>query len=300
MAHIAPIIPINPIMPSNSDLDETLPFKDCDVTRELRTRILQRTKQRWIWFSEAEDLDKQRGTKLGTLGHLPWEIRQKIIEAVFNGEFHGSIRWCGYGKLAHNIDDKPRFYLDDSLPRTLMVHPPVLQSIASLRIVSASMNTEVEYTLLTKTDFKIESPDALEHFLGRLTAYQQSLLRSITIPVFDLPENCKGWMDVLVELPSELKSIKFIVRFFQRPKWEIYEYEYYSRKELPRNLLKGLELLGKRIKRCSAPKARIEIQSFLGEGEGETFEELEEFMEWLECWRASRRDFLLQKQLTVS
>ena len=78
------MLPIGPIIPSNVVLAKTLPFDTYEVPDELQV-MLERTKQRWAWFSKAEDHDKERGTQLGTLGYLPWEIRQKIFGNVFDG-----------------------------------------------------------------------------------------------------------------------------------------------------------------------------------------------------------------------
>lgn len=76
---IGSILPIGPVAQSTSDSKQTPPFTKDAASRELRAAILKRRKESRLWFSKAAEKDKEQGTQLGTLGFLPWEIRQQII-----------------------------------------------------------------------------------------------------------------------------------------------------------------------------------------------------------------------------
>lgn len=60
----------------------TLPFKQQDVSRNLFEHAIDQARRRWAWFTKSRELDAGRGTEFGTLGYLPWEIRQQIFEVV--------------------------------------------------------------------------------------------------------------------------------------------------------------------------------------------------------------------------
>lgn len=118
-------IPTGTVSLSNPDFAKTLPFKDSDVSREIRATILKRTEQRRVWFSKAEELDEERGTKLGTLGFLPWDIRQMIIEEVFEDVFHEFIcRRHPKNASLETPDSPPRVFVE------FASHSPHFQSIA--------------------------------------------------------------------------------------------------------------------------------------------------------------------------
>lgn len=65
----------------------TLPFKKQDVSRSLFERAIDQTQTRWAWFAESRELDTEFSTELGTLGYLPWEIRQQILKVVLDGHY---------------------------------------------------------------------------------------------------------------------------------------------------------------------------------------------------------------------
>lgn len=46
---------------------------------DLRENAKAQAEGRWSWFADAERIDKIRATDLGTLGYLPWELRQEIL-----------------------------------------------------------------------------------------------------------------------------------------------------------------------------------------------------------------------------
>ncbi|CAD6590158.1 MAG: hypothetical protein ASARMPRED_004594 [Alectoria sarmentosa] len=252
------------------------------------------------WFSRARELDEKRGTQLGTLGFLPWEIRQTIIEKVFDREFHETIYLPEFKRtVLETLDNPPKTYFEDDFPYSWRSGSLDFY-IAYLRNASASTKVEVEYTFLTKTNFKFRSPNALIYFLGRLTTYQQNLLRSITIPLCtrayetDITAGNQAWMDAYAHLPSGLTSIKFGLDVWSLDAGRA------SSSEVFRELLRFLELRGKQIKRRWTPRAKIDMDLYEGGWYGEltiekannlasVLNEVEDWnKEWLECWETSQ------------
>ena len=293
---VKPTIPTGPISLSESDFAKTLPFNDSDVSREVRAMILKRTEQRWIWFKKAEELDEARGTKLGTLGFLPWEIRQMIIERVFHGGF-GSVIWGYYpNDDTFETHDEPLSIFVEFSDKGLS-H---FQSVTCLQDASASMKNDVEHAFLTKTNFEFEfenhNCDRLTYFLSRLTTYQKTLLRSVHILVHtiwnksrDITADNKALMNFCAQLPSRLTSIDF--SFYHCPGSMGYfgDGDYQKDSKVSR----CLDLLGARIKRCWAPRAKIGIRSFTNgwvatDPVAFAFEVEEWSKKWLQWWEKSQ------------
>ncbi|KAK3166676.1 hypothetical protein OEA41_009801 [Lepraria neglecta] len=65
----------------------TLLFNTTTAPWMLVVKTIERTKQRWEWFTQAKALDVQRVTTLGTLRYRPFEIRQQIHELVLDDHF---------------------------------------------------------------------------------------------------------------------------------------------------------------------------------------------------------------------
>ena len=300
---IASIVPIGPVYPSKSDF-LVLPFNKEDASQELRETILERTKERWAWFVKAENQDKELGTRLGTLGFLPWEIRQKIIVQVFD---------CNFSEVIDFEDERGRKMLEtheipfepwcgdryDVTARRWKYSD--FWSLVHLQRASVSMSIEVQYTYFTLTKFIFDSPNALLSFLGRLTTYQQSLLRCISISLSGY-----GWkkqiyeaneirMDVCEQLPAGLTSIELHLDSVATL-WEA-DLDNGGSK-VARDALRLVELLSKRIKRCWAPKAKIGIEPdiaawrcrlVISEALSSTCNEVENWSkEWLEWWAISQ------------
>ncbi|CAF9904420.1 hypothetical protein IMSHALPRED_000046 [Imshaugia aleurites] len=305
---IASIVPIGPVYPSNSDVALTLPFNKGDVSQELRAEILERTKEHWGWFAKAEEQDQELGTQLGTLGFLPWEIRQKIIVQVFDRNFLEMIDFedeCGRRMLeTHEIPAKPWCRgRDDNSHRW---DYPDVWSLVHLQRASVSMSIEVQYIYFTLTKFMFDSPNALVSFLGRLTTYQQSLLRWISLLLLGYDQTYEGnetWMDVCEQLPAGLTSIEFYSRDLTF--WEWADLDNGSSK-VARDTLRLIELLSNRIKRCWAPKAKIGIDPDIAAWRyrpaisgalSSTCNELEDWSkEWLEWWATSQEDEHIEGQ----
>lgn len=246
---LASVLPIGPIMPSNSDVAKTLPFcySDFDYglpdysekSQELRAACLERTKQRWVWFSKAEYQDRERGTQLGTLGYLPWEVRQKVFLNLFHRED------CPELGARGDLDRMEKVRLTEDPTHSW---DDISWNELASQDASANIKLEVHYAYITTTHFHFSTLGALTLFLGRLTKYQKSLLRHITIPMaegFDTKAGSEIMRDACAELPSGLTHIAFTYT-----NWFL---------EIPslRKKVDSFDLLCKRIRRCCAPRAKI-------------------------------------------
>ena len=94
--------------------------------------------------------------------------------------------------------------------------------------------------------------DWLKYFLDRLTKYERSLLRSVKLPLVGGPLTFvdKRRMANCARLPSGLTSIIFVFN---------YCHLHIKATEVPK--LRGcLDVLGKKMRRCWTPRAKISIE----------------------------------------
>ena len=310
---LASVLPIGLILPNNLLLAKALPFDAYELPHELQVS-LERTKQRWGWFSKAKDHDKERGTQLGTLGYLPWEIRQKIFGNVFDG--------CRYVQIEHHMPydhmpDHGEGYWDPwsregrwrswCNKKTL---PYIWRGLA-IRNASASLRLEVEHAFITMAHFEfwcdrglnyLRPNDWLKYFLDHLTTYEKSLLRSVKIPLvggrFIEPESRIRMAD-FARLPSGLTSI-------------IFEFNYINLKIAPTKALKitdSLNLLGNKIRRCWSPRAKISIEYACWDclpgcpkrAVASAFDDVEPWSEdWLDWWASSQDHDQAEEQSSLA
>ena len=185
----------------------TLPFDQNDVQRYITDRVLDRTRRRWAWFSAA----RERNPSLGTLSHLPAEIRQHIwrsvlqcrktlssdglweYEATFGSIFRPSSYHFGFGR---------RPFADNDLE--------------NLRLVSAAVKEEYD-EIFFQHSFRFNQAVNLTKFLDRLTDSQVTQLVSVEIGVCML-YSIESWTEPLLRLPPTLREIHF--RFYSTlPSW---------------------------------------------------------------------------------
>lgn len=148
------------------------------------------------WFSGARDIDDERGERLGTLGYLPWEIRQEIIGYLFDVSFY---------PIKKARDWKFTGYTSEAYRRSTF-------NFHSMGLASPSTKSETEHYYLTKTKFHFSSPEHLRIFLDDLSIYQQSLLRSFSVDwwvYWDQDFCMSSWIAAFADLPPNLVSMEF-------------------------------------------------------------------------------------------
>ena len=290
---LASVLPVSLIVPINILLAKTLPFNAHEVPDELKVS-LERTKQLWAWFSKAKDHDKERGTQLGTLGYLPWEVRQKIFGNVFDGQFVVDIdRHTVY--LESNTYGEYAMYVSRWSSWCYRNTFPHLWRGLAIRNVSASLRSEVEHAYITMAHFRFGSEEMLDDFLDHLTLYEKSLLRSVEFPLCERFCISESLMAQCARLPSGLTSIIFGFGCYER----------HMKPEEQLELVDSLQLLGQQLRRCWTPRAEIKVVHYCY---GIQFEchkqvvtsalnDLEPWSQsWLDWWASSENHDLAEEQ----
>ena len=181
-------------------------------------------------------MDDSRGTRLGTPGYLPPEIRYEIWVAVIENDkvsWDTSIESIEYrfwraarieisviGTLEFMASHRDFSRLDIFHLNSYYHLRTGEGSAMRIRYASAQAKIELENTFIFTNAFGFHCPKHLKHFLDQLSADQESLLRSITIWLLGCWEcsqlvdevdsvncACQAWVPVMERLPATLKSI---------------------------------------------------------------------------------------------
>lgn len=230
----------HPLTPE--ELAVTLPFKKQYVSSDLFQFTIDRTRERWAWFTKYRELDAERGTYLGTLGYLPWEIRRQILKALLD-----LLYWVQHDRCTYLWP----YWLDP------------------LRLSSPTLRLEFDDFFLSNEIFKFECPSHLGKFLGQLSNFHQTRLRRIIISIW-VPCGCHcarllidwsdGWKTMCLRLPASLQQVSFDLDY-SRPDHHANSCRRHA-DERPSRKIKAaanlVEILGKRIVR-SAPGAMVKM-----------------------------------------
>ena len=174
-----------------------------------QAKAIKTTAKRWVWFSNTRKVDDERGERLGTLGYLPPEIRQKIFRIIYECE--------------ENQEHFERLHTDPERkchPNHECFHPWSDQwDINGLRLASPSTKAEVDYLYLSKTHFWFCCPLIFTRFLEQFSTIQHSQMRSVTFSLFgrcshahwseDQYREYLDWIALFANLPPGLTSLKF-------------------------------------------------------------------------------------------
>lgn len=182
------------------------------------------------------------------------EIREVILGFLFcdNPDY-------GNGQVIVEMDgDGPDPYCNDGEVMIIMSgdggdhrtagipYPPNDGFCYNMRLASPSTKFDFEHYYLTKTNFIFHEPKALEAFLDRLSVYQRSLLRSVTLKLFQTileVSIIREWVTVCARLPCNLVSVKFSP-------------DTTCEGSVTKGQISLLEILGKRVRRLAA-RAKI-------------------------------------------
>ena len=204
---------------------------------------------RWAWFSGARALDDELSRRLGTLGYLPFEVRDKIFRLVLDEYIEEALRhrtyldphvhsgpslvtwlamlatkhqpkgeigiWTQGNHPTYECGEDPKLYKVFYL-RQKPFGPPQ-DFVMPLRLATPDTKFEFDRIFLSTMTFDFPCPKALQLFLGKLSAVQLSQVGSITIRIYGC-DVCSGgyreriyykWGFLCAKLPSTLISIKF-------------------------------------------------------------------------------------------
>ena len=239
--------------------------------------------------------------RLGTLGYLPLEIRQKIWCAVI--ENYKERYLAGLHDITvEDVMDLDRYlYFTPEHKFSSKNHNRILQcEIFNLhcyqksprvfcgrgtmyfRYVSPEAKIELENAFIFTNSFGFFCPKALDHFLNSLSASHGCLLQSISIRLFgchfctldefdqewpderSLNRSYRAWTAVVERLPATLKSIKFELGWegILSDRWPGVPPDARSVKKA----LRLLEIMTKKAQR-QAPKAQISLSGQVAERE---------------------------------
>ena len=230
-------------------------------------------------LEKSRELDIERGTELGTLGFLPWEIRQQILKLVLDGWFFGHFerapRTLFYG-TGPTRDIFNNYFYDIILPDYISGYTS--QALVNLRLSSATLGFECEGIFLFNTIFKFQCPTDLEDFLDQIPNLHQTKVRRIIISIWvpcgcrsrwapcDCRSRClcKDWRDgcktACLQLPMSLRQVSFELGY--KRSWghapSCRERGISRRSNQIKAVANFVEILGKTIVR-SAPDAVIEL-----------------------------------------
>ena len=230
--------------------------KYCDPVRtisDLKSKAfkqaIRQTKVRWAWFSGATALDDELSRRLGTLGYLPFEVRDKIFRLVLDEYIEEALRYQLYldpmaqpyrsdhpfgvtwlamkqnFKTEFEIRITPHFsahkFKDAKLEKVFCLRQkcfgPPPDFVMPLRLATADTKFEFDRVFLSTMTFDFSCPKALELFISELSAVQMSQVKSITIR-FHGCNDCLGksnegiyykWGNLCAKLPSTLTLINF-------------------------------------------------------------------------------------------
>ena len=183
----------------------TLPFEQHYLHKILFELAIDRTRKRWAWFGESRKLDTERGTELGTLSYLPWELRQQIFKAFLS---HLRRR---FSRL--EIVTRAPEILDFGFCITKPVPYPV-----RFRLASPTLRLEFDICFFFNTIIKLERSADLRQFFCQSPNCYDTKVRRIIIRIW-VPCGCTrtrrfvewrdGWTTACSQIPASLQSVSF-------------------------------------------------------------------------------------------
>ena len=203
----------------------TLPFSAGKVSSEFKARVVERTKERWSWFSYAQYMDKESNTRFGTLGYLPSELRRRIYDLLQFDHCTTEHDWY----LSKYRSDPTEFYLSTYFEHEAGIfdfrfnngkcgnHCCTSRSLR-LQHTSSSLRHEYRDNLLASGCFIARNPANVRGLLRSLTSHQQLQLRRLilnisvqldlsgTIPHYEYVKYL-DWRRICSHLPSTLTSV---------------------------------------------------------------------------------------------
>ena len=221
MAH-----PPSPLLPVISELPElkhypksrntiiaTLPFDPKDTPPDLAEAIIDHTQENWRFFTIAQKLDKLHGSSLGTLGFLPFEVRQRIFwwyQSMYASCATNS--WTPHPKKNSTWKYIGKKY--PPLPLTARDN----NSWGSFRHLDVSRSIYAEFKIFTvsKNYIKINNPivggDFFNLYSGLAGKYMRQLLIEITHSSrHNTITDKELWVSFCQQLPTGIKTVHFLV-----------------------------------------------------------------------------------------
>lgn len=137
----------------------SLPFDEVRIPRYVTERVLHRTRRNWQWFIDA----RSSNPVLGTLGHLPFEVRRMIWEDLLHcrATLSSDGLWEYEAKLGPVFDLSAYYF---GFGRRSLEG----RKAQNLRLVSSALRREYEDVFLTGRTFKFNYGGNLSAFIDGL------------------------------------------------------------------------------------------------------------------------------------
>lgn len=270
------------------------------------------------WFSEARKLDDRLNRRLGTLGYLPWDIREMIwcmaideYKVLFWGKWHWA--WVDEGLLRSPLDFKRDPECDESRPNDEISGLDIFDLCSylglssfgdgtmDLRLASPQVKIELESAFIFRNAFRFFCPILMDHFLNQLSAHHRPLLRSINLMLFgcwdscdpdtgSITSDCRAWVAVIERLPATIQFVTLDIGTYRMPCGMQYNHSYDIKM-----IVALLEVMTKKVQR-QAPRAKISVpalKDYWCDSDKELlqimFDELEPFSEDFKKWSDQSR-----------
>ena len=162
------------------------------------------------WVSKARNLDFQRWTELGTLNHLPPEIRQQIWRMILSKCSLGDPFYvsCYYLPISCNTIFSTAGHLYEDNGGS--------QAIGYVRLASATIRNEIDHVFLSTRTFYFSTPIIMTEMWDSMGTDRRSI-RSICIDV-SVTQNNSHWFEPFASIPRELRSLAFEIDLQSSPR----------------------------------------------------------------------------------
>ena len=256
------------------------------LTRALRLRA---------WYAKARKLDLQRGTRLGTLGYLPWEVRRHIWALLIErGISWPYVARLNNGNLFHFFASRPVPYNSFANPNSNKNSKVIeieyqnhndnrtrVSYLFRFRNVSLTVKYEFDAMLFSTRILHFNCPYSLRRFIAQLSPFQRRHFFHLSINLFtrcrccppyyfgheDLYISANKWLIPLISLPLGLRNVFVDIgdKNIRRPIGEClfplvslsFEYRGISKKRF----LETMEIFLCRAKRC-VPNATFSLKKW--------------------------------------
>lgn len=156
------------------------------LSPKYHVKIIKSFSKQSIWSSKAQSLNATLGTQLGTLVHLPFEVRQQIYKHVFDNYYPSVPKTFDYLGCARPELDDP-LIKDHPVGGVFELDSYNIISeqgfVVNLAHASPTLKDEFEHFFLFSNDFKFQCPKKLSEFLGQLSNSHRAQRKQLSMPL---------------------------------------------------------------------------------------------------------------------
>lgn len=248
------------------------------------------------WYSNARQLDLQRRTRLGTLGYLPWEVRQQIWELLIERATSWPyVARLNAGNLCGYFGSRPvvyngstdHVYLNQKSSKVIEIecyNYGTDSLLYQFRKVSLTVEYDFDALLFSTRILHFNCPHLLSKFIAQLSPFQRRHFFHLSINLFTPCRCCEPvfccepgfyenirvsdlWLKTFAFLPPGLRNIFVDIgdKNNREPseqslfRWDDLKGKY--RAVSKKIFLESMEIFVYRAKRC-VPNATFSMQQW--------------------------------------